>query len=95
MGYVSKRGKISDWAPNHPFAHEQISFVPKEESSSINSSEKPSKANSASQDPMLPAMNGLEDALQAMRKHYPATEPQPQAPSQPKGSTTPPVNGKR
>ena len=27
--YVLKRGKISDWAPNHPFAHEQISLIPK------------------------------------------------------------------
>ena len=30
MSYVLKKGKISDWAPNHPFAHEQISFVPDE-----------------------------------------------------------------
>ena len=38
MGYVSKKGKISDWAPNHPFAHEQISFVPQKASASRNAS---------------------------------------------------------
>lgn len=45
--------------------------------------------DSAPQDPMLPAMNGMEDALRAMRKNYQATEPQPQDQSAPKDSTTP------
>ena len=43
MGYVSKRGKISDWAPNHPFAHEQISFKQKQEVSSSKASKEQKK----------------------------------------------------
>lgn len=38
MGYKPKRVRIADWAPNHPFAHEQISFVPKKASASRNAS---------------------------------------------------------
>lgn len=40
MGYKPKRGKIADWAPNHPFAHEQISFVPKKDSSASHNESK-------------------------------------------------------
>ena len=39
MGYKPKRVRIADWAPNHPFAHEQISFVPKKASASRNASQ--------------------------------------------------------
>ena len=92
MGYVLKKVKIADWAPNHPFAHEQISFVPNQAPSSNNSLESPSKENSASPDPMLPAMNGLEDAMLQMASQY--TGKPAQAQSQPKDSTTHPESGK-
>ena len=70
--------------PTHPLAHDQISFGPKLTSSSTNSSEKDeaSAAPSNSDDPMLPAMNGREDALQA----------QPQVPSPSTAPTTPKPN---
>jgi hypothetical protein len=41
---------------------------------------------------MLPAMNGLEDALQAMAKKWGAKEPQPQVPSPSTAPTTPKPN---
>ena len=62
MGYVLSRKKLSEIAPNHPFAHEQISFVSNPESSSTSSSEKSSsEASSAAQpDPMAPAAAAYE-----------------------------------
>ena len=80
--------------PTHPLAHDQISFGPKLTSSSTNSSEKDesSAAPSNSDDPMLPEMNGLEDALQAMAKKWGAKEPQPQVPSPSTAPTTPKPN---
>lgn len=64
MGYPLnlKRGKISDIAPNHPFAHWQISFVPKQTSCSSNSSE---KQNSAPEDPMLSAIESIRQESDA------------------------------
>lgn len=47
-------------------------------------------SNSASPDPMLPAMNGQDDWLQAESAKYRATAPQQTDQSQPKGSTTSP-----
>ena len=45
--------------PNHPFAHDQISFVPNQESSSSNSSESTDQQD----DPMRGAVNMIEQAL--------------------------------
>ena len=92
-GYVAKRGKISDWAPNHPFAHDQITFVPHQDSSSTNPSDKQNLENSASAqpDPMLPAMNGLEEWLRGEAKKYEATKPSSQEASD---DTTPQLKEK-
>lgn len=65
MGYVLKRGKISEIAPNHPFAHEQISFVPRQEFSSSNSSERQSnEPSSAAQHDPKPTENALLRCLE-------------------------------
>ena len=49
----------------------------------------------APDDPMLPAMNGLEDSLQAnLDKHYRNTEQPSQAPSPSSGATSRATNGK-
>ena len=82
MGYELKKVKISDWAPNHPFAHEQISFVPNPESSSINLSAKQSKANSAPQDMDNPQqMAALQDKVnQVIASWDESTSPEPTTP---------------
>ena len=64
MAYV---GRMSPH-PNHPFAHDQISFVQKPEPSSNNSSAKPSKVPQSSvhpdemtpEHPMAPAVEVYE-----------------------------------
>ncbi len=63
MGYPNlKRGKISDIAPNHPFAHWQISFVPKQTSCSSNS--RRSKIQ-LPEDPMLSAIESIRQESDA------------------------------
>ena len=58
MAYVGHK----DFHPDHPFAHDQISFVPKQTSSSNNSSAKQDKkASSAQPDPMQPAIDSIEE----------------------------------
>lgn len=71
----------------HPLAHEQISFVPKQTSSSTNSSEAQSAAPSA---PMLPAMDGLEEAMLRQAEAFRTTGKPPQAPSPSSDGITPP-----
>ena len=44
-------------------------------------------ASSAPQDPMLPAMNGLEDTMLKEAEKWNSTTPQPPDPPQPKEST--------
>jgi hypothetical protein len=58
-------------------------------------SKAPSEAsNPASDDPMLPAMNGLEDAMLQQMRNLKATGNQHLAPSQPTDSSTPEPNAK-
>jgi hypothetical protein len=64
MGYVLKRESEAEFArraPNHPFAHDQISFVSNPELSSSSLSAQPvSEQNSAEPDPMQPAADAIE-----------------------------------
>lgn len=55
--------------PNHPFAHEQISFVPTRSRFETDSSENTSKATgSSSAHPMQPAVDQKEKALDEMHQ---------------------------
>lgn len=85
MAYIGDR----PIPPTHPLAHEQISLVPKPTSSSNNSSE---AQNAAPSDPMLPAMNGLEESMLKQAEHWISknTGSPPPAQSPSSADTTPP-----
>ena len=84
MAVIDRRGK--PLPANHPFKGTRIIFGGPQQNSSAKNS------NSAPQDPMLPAMNGLEDWLQAESVKYQATEPQAPVQSKQPESTTPDQN---
>ena len=75
--------------PDHPVRNGLVIFVPKQ-TTSLNQDSAGGESSSAPLDPMLPAMNGLEEALQAMAKEYnwQGTERQPQEQSAPRDSNT-------
>ena len=82
--------KLEEVAPNHPFANTFISFGMKRPPSSTDAS---APSDSAPTDPMLPAMDGLEQALKDnLAKTYQGTESQPLDQSVSEESTTPPGN---
>lgn len=87
------RRKISQMSPNHPFASTFVSFGKKP---SANSNAESPAQNVAQDDPMLPAMNGLEEAMLKQAADWISrnTGSQPPAPSQPLDATTPATRAK-
>lgn len=79
-----------DWAS----FHREGTFVTLGPKCSENSNAESAPPSSATDDPMLPAMNGLEEAMLKQADYWISknTEQQPQAPSPSSDDTTPPSN---
>ena len=82
--------KLGEVSPNHPFANTHVSFGLKRPPSS--SAGSPDASVPA--DPMLPAMNGLEEAMLKQLANLRATGDPHQAPSPQSADTTQPGNVK-